>query len=155
MRTLVPAFFLGLVWLAGATTALGAASPGASTGCFIHIAGHPGESLELIGLQFTRSSVVQVDYTIDGTVALPTHRLVVTEDGQLHATVTAASVMVRGQLDGHISTERLEITSSAVVNAGVVAERLALHDGAQFTGPVNTERAKAAGNVARHRQKPQ
>jgi len=31
--------------------------------------------------------------------------------------------------------------------------RLALHDGAQFTGPVNTERAKAAGTVARHRQK--
>jgi cytoskeletal protein CcmA (bactofilin family) len=61
--------------------------------------------------------------------------------------------MVSGHLDGHISTERLEITSSAVVNAGVVTTHLALHDGAYFTGPVNTERAKAAVNVARHRQK--
>jgi cytoskeletal protein CcmA (bactofilin family) len=78
---------------------------------------------------------------------------VLTEDSQLNATVVAASVTVRGHLDGHISAERLEIASSAVVNAGVVTSRLALADGAQFTGPVNTERAKAAATVAKHRQR--
>jgi cytoskeletal protein CcmA (bactofilin family) len=96
---------------------------------------------------------ITVDFAIDGSVDLPGNRLVVTEHAQLKATVIAASVMVRGHLDGHISAERIEIASSAVVNAGVVTSRLALHDGAQFTGPVNTERAKAAANVARHRQR--
>ena len=101
----------------------------------------------------TAAEDITVDFAIDGSVELPGNSLVVTEDGQLHATVTAASVTVHGQLDGHISAERLEIASSAVVNAGVVTTRLALHDGAQFTGPVNTEKAKAAGSVAKARQK--
>lgn len=113
---------------------------------------HTGRDLTIKG-DITAAEDITVDYAIDGTLELPAHRLVVTEDARLDATVTAASVMVRGRVDGHISTERLEITSSAVVNAGVVATRLSLQDGAQFTGPVNTERAKAAGAVARHRLK--
>jgi cytoskeletal protein CcmA (bactofilin family) len=111
-----------------------------------------GRNLRITG-DVTAAEDLTVDFAIDGSVELPANRLVVTEDARLNATVTAASVMVRGQFDGHISAERLEITSSAVVNAGVVAPRLALHDGAQFSGPVNTERAIAAGTVARHRQK--
>jgi cytoskeletal protein CcmA (bactofilin family) len=111
-----------------------------------------GRNLRIKG-DLSAAEDLTVDFAIDGSVDLPANRLVVTEDAQLNATVTAASVTVHGHLDGHISAERLEITSSAVVNAGVVATRLALHDGAHFTGPVNTERAKAAAIVARHRQK--
>jgi cytoskeletal protein CcmA (bactofilin family) len=101
----------------------------------------------------TAAEDLTVDFAIDGSVDLPANRLVVTEDAQVNATVTAASVTVRGHLDGHIVADRLELTSSAVVSAGLVVTRFALHDGAQFTGPVNTERAKAALTVARHRQK--
>jgi cytoskeletal protein CcmA (bactofilin family) len=104
----------------------------------------------------------QGDLTADEDITVDYHRrqpraaedrLVVTEHAQLNATVTAASVMVSGHLDGHISTELLQITSSAVVNAGVVTTKLSLQDGAQFNGPVNTDRAKAAASVAKHRQK--
>ena len=111
-----------------------------------------GRNLTITG-DLTAAEDITVDFAIDGTVDLPGKTLVVTEDGLLHATVTAGSVTVRGQLDGHISADRLEIGSSAVVNAGVVATKLWLHDGAQFTGPVNTDRAKAAATVAKHRQK--
>ena len=101
----------------------------------------------------TAAEDITVDFAIDGSLDLPGNRLVVTEGAQLNATVTAASVMVRGHFDGHISAERIEIASSAVVNAGVVTSRLALNDGAQFTGPVNTDRAIAGASVARHRQR--
>src|SRR5215204_4694015 len=111
-----------------------------------------GRNLTIIG-DLTAAEDMTVDFAIDGNVDLPGKTLVVTENGKLHASVTAGSVMVHGHLDGHISADRLEITSSGVVNAGVVAAKLALHDGAQFTGPVNTDRAKAAGSVAKHRQK--
>ena len=111
-----------------------------------------GRNLTIKG-DLTAAEDITVDFAIDGNVELPGNRLVVTEDGQLRATVTAASVTVRGQLDGHISAERLEIASSAVVNAGVVATRLAVHDGAHFTGPVNTDQAKAAASPARPRRK--
>jgi cytoskeletal protein CcmA (bactofilin family) len=111
-----------------------------------------GRNLTIKG-DLTAAEDMTVDFTIDGSIDLPGNSLVVTEDGQLHAKVTAASVTVHGQLDGHISAERLEIASSGVVNAGVVAARFAVHDGAQFTGAVNTEKAKAAGSVAKARQK--
>ena len=101
----------------------------------------------------TAGEDMTVDFTLDGSLDLAGNRLVVTEGAQLNATVVAASVTVRGHLDGHISADRLEIASSAVVNAGVVTSTLALHDGAQFTGSVNTDRARAAGSVARHRQR--
>ena len=101
----------------------------------------------------TAQEDITIDFTLDGSLELPGNRLVITEHAQLNATVVAASVMVRGHVDGHISADRIEIASSAVVNAGVVTTKLALHDGAQFTGPVNTERAKAAGSVAKHRQR--
>jgi cytoskeletal protein CcmA (bactofilin family) len=110
-----------------------------------------GRDLTIKG-DITAAEDITVDFAIDGSMELPGNRLVLTEDAQINARVTAASVTVRGQFDGHISAERLEIASSAVVNAGVVVTRLAVHDGAQFTGPVNTERAKAAANIARHRQ---
>jgi len=94
-----------------------------------------------------------IDFAFDGSLDLPGNRLVISDDARIHATVVAASVMVRGHVDGHISAERIEMAPSAVVNAGVVTTTLALHDGAQFTGPVNTERARAAGSVARRRQR--
>jgi cytoskeletal protein CcmA (bactofilin family) len=111
-----------------------------------------GRNLTLKG-DLTADEDITVDFTIDGSLELPKNRLVITEDAQLRATVTAGSVTVRGHFDGHISTERLEITSSAIVNAGVVTTKLSLQDGAHFTGPVNTDRAKAGASVARHRQK--
>jgi len=111
-----------------------------------------GRNLTLKG-DLTAEEDITVDFAIDGNVDLPGNRLVVTEDGQLRAKVTAASVTVHGQLDGHISAERLEIASSAVVHAGVVTTHLALHDGAQFTGAVNTDQAKAAGGAGKPRQK--
>src|SRR4051812_6118010 len=107
-----------------------------------------GRNLTIVG-DLSAAEDITVDFAIDGNVDLPGRTLVVTEAGHLHATVTAGSVMVRGHVDGHISADRLEITASAVVNAGVVAAKLSLHDGAQFTGPVNTDRAKAAASVAK------
>jgi cytoskeletal protein CcmA (bactofilin family) len=113
---------------------------------------HKGRNLTIKG-DLTAAEDMTVDFAIDGRLDLPRNRLVVTEHAQVNATVTAASIILSGQLDGHISAERIEITPSAIVNAGVVTTHLALHDGAQFTGPVNTERAKAAASISRHRQK--
>ena len=111
-----------------------------------------GRNLTIKG-DLTAAEDLTIDFTVDGSVDLPGNRLVVTEDGELRATVKAGSVVVRGRLDGHIAAERLELAPSAVVTAGIVATHLTLHDGAQFSGPVNTERAKAAVSIAKHRQK--
>jgi cytoskeletal protein CcmA (bactofilin family) len=113
---------------------------------------HKGRDLAIKG-DLTATEDITLNFSIDGSVTMPGNRLVVTEDARVKGTVTAASVTIRGHLDGHVSAEHLEIMPSGVVNAGLVTTRLALHDGALFTGAVNTDRAKAAGTVARHRQK--
>ena len=97
---------------------------------------------------------ITADFSLEGSIDLAGHRLVLTEDADVQATVTAASVVVRGRLAGHVAADRLEVAPTGSVQGSVVAPHLLLHDGARLTGPVNTERAQAAGTVARHRNKP-
>jgi cytoskeletal protein CcmA (bactofilin family) len=111
-----------------------------------------GSGLTIKG-DLTAGEDVTVDYAFEGFIDLPSHSLVVAEGSRVQATVTAKSVTVHGRLEGHISAERIEVGPVAVVDASVVTTQLSVRDGAQFTGPVNTERAHAAANIAKHRQK--
>jgi cytoskeletal protein CcmA (bactofilin family) len=111
-----------------------------------------GSGLTIKG-ELTAAEDITVDFTFEGYIDLPGHRVVVAEGSRVRATVTAKTVAVHGQLDGHVSAERIEIGPTAAVEASIVTPHLVLHDGAQFTGLVNTERAQAAANVAKHRQK--
>ncbi len=101
----------------------------------------------------TASEDLTIDYVVDGTIDVPGHRVVIADGGHVQATVRAAALVVHGHLDGHVSADRLELHATALVTASVMAPKLVLHDGAQFTGPVNTDRAQAAASIARHRQK--
>jgi cytoskeletal protein CcmA (bactofilin family) len=114
---------------------------------------HNGRGLTIKG-DVTASEDVTIDFTVEGTIDVGGgHRLTVAEGGDVQAAVTAQAVVVHGRFDGHISADRLELAPTALVTASVVAPRIALQDGAQLTGPVNTERAQAAASVAKHRQK--
>jgi cytoskeletal protein CcmA (bactofilin family) len=111
-----------------------------------------GSGLTIKG-ELTAGEDVTVDFAFEGIIDLPTHGLVVAQGSYVEATVTAKSVVINGRLDGHVSAERVEIGPTAEVDGSIVTTRMLMHDGAQFTGPVNTERAQAAATVARHRQK--
>ena len=111
-----------------------------------------GRSLTLKG-EFAASEDVTLDFAVEGTIEMPGQVLVIAGGTHVHAAVKAKSVIVHGHLDGHISADRVELAPTALVAASIVSPRLAVQDGAQFTGAVNTERAQAAGSVARHRQK--
>ena len=62
-------------------------------------------------------------------------------------------VRIEGNFEGTIEVRGhcLVLGPSARVRANVVTEHLEVADGAQFTGSVNTERARAAIEVARRR----
>jgi cytoskeletal protein CcmA (bactofilin family) len=102
--------------------------------------------------ELAASEDVTIDFAVDGAIDVAGHRVVMTEGARVQAAVTAAAVIVHGRFDGHITADRVELTATSVVTASIVAPRLSLRDGAHFTGPVNTERARAAGSVARHRR---
>ena len=101
--------------------------------------------------ELTAGEDLIVDCTFDGSIQLSGHHLTIASGSQVHAAVCAQAVTVQGHFEGQIEAEVLHVTPGATVNATVITKTLAIHDGAHFTGSVNTERARAAGDVARHR----
>src|SRR5262245_39943778 len=89
------------------------------------------------------SEDVIVDFAVEGAIEVHGYHLTIAEGGVVNAVVDAATVIVHGRLDGHISAGHVELAPSAVVNASIVSPRLAVHEGAQVTGAVNTDRAQA------------
>ena len=104
--------------------------------------------------ELTATEDVTIDGQFEGSIDLPKHRLIAAKGSHVNASVKALAVTVDGHLEGHITADRVDIGPTATVDASVVTPKLALEEGAQFNGSVNTERAVAAGNIARHKQRP-
>jgi cytoskeletal protein CcmA (bactofilin family) len=98
------------------------------------------------------------DLTIEGQVSGP-----VTCDGGvvtiaasaiIEGDVMAADITVFGRAAGQlIATEVVDIRPAATVAGAVIAPKLILHDGAQFSGRVDPNRLETALSVARFQQK--
>jgi cytoskeletal protein CcmA (bactofilin family) len=99
----------------------------------------------------TAGEDLTIDCTFEGSIQLPGHQLTIAPRSLVHAAVSAQIVTVHGNFEGQIEAESLLVTPDANVNATVVTKKLILQDGALFNGSVNTERARAAGEVAKHR----
>lgn len=112
-----------------------------------------GTALTIRG-ELSASEDVVIDGLFEGTIELKGYNLVAGTGSRVRASVTARTVTVDGYLEGHITAESVDIGPTATVEANVIARHFALEEGAQFKGAVNTERARAAGNIARHRQRP-
>jgi cytoskeletal protein CcmA (bactofilin family) len=112
-----------------------------------------GTALTIKG-ELIASEDVMIDGLFEGTIDLQGHNLVAGAGSRVRASVTARTVTVDGYLEGHITADSVDIGPNARVEANVITTRFALEEGAHFKGAVNTERARAAGNVARHRLRP-
>ena len=109
-----------------------------------------GSGLTIRG-ELSATEDITIGGTFEGTIDLPKHRLVAAEGSQVNASVTALSVTIDGRLEGHITADSIDIGPKASVDASLITTKLALEDGATFNGAVNTERARAAANIAKHR----
>jgi len=113
-----------------------------------------GTALVIKG-ELIASEDVMIDGLFEGTIDVKGHNLVAAAGSRVHAAVTARTVTVDGYLEGHITADSVDIGPTATVEANVIAKHFALEEGAHFKGAVNTERARAAGNIARHRLRAQ
>jgi cytoskeletal protein CcmA (bactofilin family) len=109
-----------------------------------------GTALVIKG-ELIASEDVMIDGLFEGTIDVKGHHLVAGAGSRVRAAVTARTVTVDGHLEGHITADSVDIGPNATVEANVIAKHFALEEGAQFKGAVNTERARAAGYIARHR----
>jgi cytoskeletal protein CcmA (bactofilin family) len=99
----------------------------------------------------TAGEDLTVDCTFEGSIQVPGHHLTIAAGSQVHAAVSAQIVTVRGTFEGQIEAETLHVAQGATVTATVIAKKVAIQDGALVNASINTERARAAGDVARHR----
>jgi cytoskeletal protein CcmA (bactofilin family) len=109
-----------------------------------------GVGLNIKG-ELSATEDITIGGTFEGTIDLPKHRLVAAEGSRVNASVTALAVTIDGRLEGHITADSVDIGPKAMVDASLITGKLALEEGATFNGAVNTERARAAANIAKHR----
>lgn len=101
--------------------------------------------------ELTADEDLTIDGSFEGAIELRGHRLTTGPQSQIRANVSARAVTVLGRLEGHITADAVEIRPTAVVEANLITGKFALKEGGRFNGQVNTERARAAGDIARHR----
>ena len=110
-----------------------------------------GKGLTIKG-ELSAAEDLTIDFSFEGSIDADGRTVSIPRDSQVQATVTCGIVIVNGQLTGHIAANSVELGPTAVVTGSIISGKLVMADGAVFNGPVNTERARAAAEVAKHRR---
>jgi cytoskeletal protein CcmA (bactofilin family) len=115
------------------------------TGEFAHV----GRSVIIKG-ELSGSEDLYVDGQVEGSIELQGNRLIIGPHGQVRANVSAKGVVVQGKLEGNIlAGERAELTKSAIAVGDIVAQRVAIEEGAYFKGKVDIQRSQAKPDGAK------
>ena len=96
-----------------------------------------------------------IEGSFEGAIDLQGHHLTIGAQSDVKARVSARAVTILGHLEGHVTADAVDIRPTAVVAANLIAKKFALKEGGRFNGQVNTERARAALDIARHRAQQQ
>lgn len=95
---------------------------------------HLGRSVFIRG-ELSGSEDIYVDGQVEGTIQLSGNSLTIGPNGRIRANITAKNVTVNGSVDGNIEAgERTDMRKSAVVKGDVRTRRIAIEEGAYFTG---------------------
>ena len=95
---------------------------------------HIGRSVSIHG-ELSGSEDIYVDGQVEGNIQLSGNSLTVGPNGRIRANIAAKNVTVSGSVEGNIeSGERTDMRKSAVVKGDVRPRRIAIEEGAYFTG---------------------
>lgn len=93
-----------------------------------------GRSVFIRG-ELSGSEDIYVDGQVEGTIQLSGNSLTIGPNGRIRANITAKNVTVNGSVEGNIEAgERTDLRKSAVVKGDVHTRRIAIEEGAYFTG---------------------
>ena len=102
-----------------------------------------GKSLVIKG-ELSGDEDLYIDGQIEGSIALQQNSLVVGPNGKVQAGVSAGRIVVHGTLDGDLrAADRVELKKTGMVTGDIVAQRIAIEDGAYFKGKVEIQRDAA------------
>jgi cytoskeletal protein CcmA (bactofilin family) len=81
---------------------------------------------------------------MEGRVTLPDHTLTIGPDADIQADIVANAVVIMGAVGGKVTAgKRVEIRSTGSVKGDITSPNLAIHEGGQLQGKVETRGAKS------------
>jgi cytoskeletal protein CcmA (bactofilin family) len=93
-----------------------------------------------------------VDGRITGWVVVRGGTLTIASGARIDGDLRAPRIVVHGRVRGAVlASERIELGSSAVVEGGLSADRIAIADGAWFSGTLDMGRRTIAAKVAEYK----
>ncbi|HMK28252.1 MAG TPA: polymer-forming cytoskeletal protein [Terriglobales bacterium] len=96
-----------------------------------------GKSLVIKG-EITGAESVLIEGQVEGSVRLPGNYVNIGASGKVKANITAAEVVVRGNLEGNVTVgDRLDIRTGGSLTGDVVAKRISIEEGAFFKGSID------------------
>ena len=105
--------------------------------------GHIGKSVQIRG-ELTGSEDLYLDGTIEGTVDLRDHSLIIGPNGKIKASITARDLVVHGKVEGNVTaTGRVELRKSCTLIGDVSTQRIVIEDGAFFKGAIDIKEKSA------------
>jgi cytoskeletal protein CcmA (bactofilin family) len=105
--------------------------------------GHIGKSVQIRG-ELTGSEDLYLDGSIEGTVDLRDHSLIIGPNGKIKAAITARDLVVHGRVEGNVTaTGRVELRKSCTLIGDVSTQRIVIEDGAFFKGAIDIKEKDA------------
>jgi cytoskeletal protein CcmA (bactofilin family) len=99
--------------------------------------GHIGKSVQIKG-ELTGSEDLYLDGSIEGTIDLRDHSLIIGPNGKIKAGITARDLVVHGRVEGNVTaTGRVELRKSCTLIGDVSTQRIVIEDGAFFKGAID------------------
>jgi cytoskeletal protein CcmA (bactofilin family) len=109
---------------------------------------HIGPSVVFDG-NLTSDEDITIEGHLSGSLLVREAAVIVAQPARLESTIRAVRVTVHGTVQGAITaSDRIELSSSAVVTGDLSATRVLIADGAQFNGRVDMGRRTLAAKVA-------
>ena len=98
--------------------------------------------------RITSSQDLRIDGSVEGTIEVGDHLLIVGTGAVIKANLVARSLLISGTVIGNVTvTDRLDVKETASVRGDISAPRLIMVDGAMVNGKVD-----AIGNRAKKGQ---
>jgi cytoskeletal protein CcmA (bactofilin family) len=102
-----------------------------------------GQTIHVKG-QLSATEDILVAGRVEGEIQLNDHVLTVQPTGKLNAEVLAKSVIIGGAIHGDIvAGDSIALQNTASVSGKIAAPRIAIHEGADFNGRVETLKTKS------------
>ena len=99
-----------------------------------------GKSLVIKG-EVTGSESLYIDGRVEGAINLPGNRVTVGRNGVVNANVVAREIVIIGKVKGNLNaSDRVDIRNEGSLTGDVIAQRIAIEDGAFFKGGIDIQK---------------